>query len=65
MKIKFTALNKSKGQEHFEFDTGKLQAGEKLEKFILSTEDDGTIFITPMVSLGACRYPYCFLEPIE
>ena len=65
MKIRFTALNNQRGQEHFEFDTNTLQTNETLEKFILSTENDGTIFITPMITDGGSQYPFPCLEPIK
>ena len=61
MKIHFTAFNN--GQEHFVFDTHVLGPGEKLEKFMLNTDDDGKIYIVPMIIKDRnMRYAYPVLE---
>jgi len=62
MKIKFTSFNN--GQEHFEFDTPLLQEGEYLDKFLLNKDDDGKIYIVPMVSKGCSQYPLEVLDKI-
>ena len=46
MKIKFTIFND--GQQHFEFDTNSLDDGEKLDKFIVNSDERG-IYIMPMI----------------
>lgn len=64
MKIKFTAFNG--GQEHFEFDVDSLEEGEKLEKFLLSKDEHGKIYVVPMIHYkGNSVYPGPVLEKIQ
>jgi hypothetical protein len=61
MKINFTVFNN--GQEHFVFDTDTLQPGETLDKFLINTDDNGKIYIVPMIdNNGTCRYPKDMLK---
>jgi hypothetical protein len=63
MKINFTAFNT--GQEDFVFDTKILKDGEKLEKFLLNKNENGKIYIVPMIVKDKYyRYPYDVLEKI-
>jgi hypothetical protein len=63
-KIQFTVFNG--GQEFFEFDPNHLGEGEELDKFIVSKDDDGKIFIVPMIkNKQGFRRPLEILEKIK
>jgi hypothetical protein len=64
MKIRFTCFND--GQEHFEFDTESLAYGEQLDKFLVSKDMHGKIYIVPMIRLSETTfYSKDVLEKIE
>lgn len=63
MIIKFTTFKG--GQEYFEFDTDFLEEGEKLERFLLNTDDDRKIYIVPMIVKNkVMHYPLSVLERV-
>lgn len=63
MKIKFTLFNG--GQEDYEFDTQSLKKSEKLNKFLINKDENGKIYIVPMVTFNKyTHYPLSVLEKI-
>jgi len=63
MKIHFTTFKG--GQEQFIFDSKILKKGEKLERFLLNTDDEGKIYIIPMIVQNKyCHYGGQILEKV-
>jgi len=64
MKIQFTLFNN--GQEHYEFNTSTLNKGEKLEKFLISKDETGKIYVVPMICCNKnIHYALPVLERIK
>lgn len=55
MKIKFTLFNG--GQEQVEFDANSLAEGWEIDRFLVSKDDDGKIYIVPMLHKNGVRSP--------
>jgi hypothetical protein len=64
MKIRFKTFSKDFGRRCFEFDTDSIKNGGVLDKFLLNVDDDGEIYIVPMIREGSLE-KVCMYYPLN